>query len=397
VIRAIIRRRFGFARLAAAAAFLCLAAPGCARKAETSVAPVEPTVTVIHPQRGTMLRTIELPGDVVGFYEAALHAKVTGYLESIGVDKGDFVKKGQVLALVQVPELHSNLERAKANLVITRLTYQRLLRVQTSDPRLVSQEDVDIAFAKYGEAQAAVRTLETMVGYTQIIAPFDGVITGRFADPGALIRAGGGDIGINETSALISPGATEGAGGHRTGGGPVLTIADIDKLRIYIYVPEKSYPYIHRGTAAVLRFDEFPHRVFKGVVARYASALDLATRTMLAEVDIDNPDRLIYPRSYAHVTVVLQRHPDVLRLPVAAVHGAGKASRVLVVEDGHLKSVRVVTGINDGNHVEIKSGLNENSLVLSTYTDTLNPGEAVNYTLAEPAKEAQADPINGTD
>lgn len=380
----------GLMRLRVAAGLLCLAsllAFGCAKRADTAAPPAQPTVIVIHPRLGTMVRTIELPGDVVGFYEAALHAKVTGYLQSISVDKGDFVKKGQVLAVVQVPELHSNLARAQATLVITRVTYQRLRRVQKSDPRLVSQEDVDIAYAKYGEAQAAVHTLETMVSYTEIIAPFDGVITGRFADPGALIRAGGGDIGMNETSALISPGATEGAGGHRSGGGPVLTLADIDKLRIYVYVPEKSYPYIRKGTPAILRFDEFPGRVFKGTVARYATALDLATRTMLAEVDIDNPGRVIYPRSYAHVIIDLQRHPNVLRLPVSAIHGAGKASRVMVVENGQLKTVRVRTGINDGNYVEIKSGLTGNSLVLATYSNNLNSGEAVKYKLLAPTSE----------
>lgn len=391
----------GVTRLRAAAALLGLAsllAFGCAKPADPAAPPALPTVTVIHPRRGTMVRTIDLPGDVVGFYEAALHAKVTGYLQSISVDKGDFVKKGQVLAVVQVPELHSNLARAQATLVINRVTYQRLRRVQKSDPRLVSQEDVDIAYAKYGEAQAAVHTLTTMVGYTEIIAPFDGVITGRFADPGALIRAGGGDIGMNETSALISPGATEGAGGHRSGGGPVLTLADIDKLRIYVYVPENAYPYIHKGTPAILHFDEFPGRVFKGTVARYATALDLATRTMLAEVDIDNPGRVIYPRSYAHVTIDLQRHPNVLRLPVAAIHGAGKASRVMVVEDGHLKTVRVHTGINNGNYVEIKSGLTDDSLVLATYSNNLTSGEAVKYTLrAAPAKEAAAEVAQSAD
>ncbi|WP_424668279.1 efflux RND transporter periplasmic adaptor subunit, partial [Candidatus Binatus sp.] len=160
-----------------------------------------------------MSKSIDLPGDVVGFYEAALHAKVTGYLKSISVDKGDSVKKGQVLAEIEVPELQSNLMRSQASLEIERITYDRLKKVQHDDPRLISQQDVDMAYAKYLEAQAAVSTLQTMVGYTRIIAPFDGVITGRFADPGALIRAGGGDIGVDETSGLISPGATEGAGG----------------------------------------------------------------------------------------------------------------------------------------------------------------------------------------
>src|SRR5271170_804913 len=268
------------------------------------------TVDVVHPRQGDIAKTIDLPGDVVGYYEAALHAKVTGYLKSISVDKGDSVKKGQVLADVEVPELQSNLMQSQANLEMQRITYDRMKKVQQSDSRLIAQQDVDMAYAKYREAQAAVATLQTMYGYTKIIAPFDGVITGRFADPGALIRAGGGDIGVDETSGLISPGVTEGAGGHREGGGPLLTLADIDKLRIYTYVPEASYPFIRIGTPASLRFEEFPDRVFNGTVARYASSLDLATRTMLTEVDIDNPKRMIYPRSYAHVTIQLVRHSD---------------------------------------------------------------------------------------
>jgi membrane fusion protein (multidrug efflux system) len=349
------------------------------------IPPPEPTVTVVRPQRTDMVETIELPGDLVGFYEAALHAKVTGYLKSISVDKGDMVKAGQVLAEIEVPELRSNLAQAEASLAIERVSYERLRRVQQSDPRLVAQQDVDIAAAKYEEAEAAVATLSTMITYTKIVAPFDGVITGRFADPGALIRAGGGDIGVDETSGLVSPGATEGAGGHRSGGGPILTLADIDELRVYVYVPEASYPLIRRGLPAELRFDEFPGRVFHGSVARYATALDLATRTMLTEVDIANPRHELYPRSYAHVTLDLVRHPDALRVPVAAVNGIGQGAHVLVVRDGHLADAPVTTGINDGNYVEITSGVSANSIVVATYSNTLNPGRPVNYQFAKAA------------
>ncbi len=354
-----------------------------------------PAVNVIHPQRGEMVRSIDLPGDLVGFYEAALHAKVTGYLQSISVDKGDWVKKGQVLAQIQVPELHSNLARAQASLEIAKITYDRLKHVQQSDPRLVSQQDVDMAYAKYQETQAGVRTLETMVAYTKIVAPFDGVITGRFADPGALIRAGGGDYGVDETSGLISPGATEGAGGHRSGGGPILTLADIDQLRVYIYVPEGSYPLIRRGTPAVLRFHEFPNRVFKGSVARFATSLDLATRTMLTEVDIDNPNHMLYPRSYAHVTLDLIRHADALSLPAAAIEGSGDSAHVLVVKQDHLADVPVSTGITDGTRVEVTSGLTDQSVVVDTYSNAFSPGEKVRFNLPKLAHEAKSPPDSG--
>jgi membrane fusion protein (multidrug efflux system) len=356
-----------------------LTAFGCAKRADSQSLAKDPapTVNVIHPQRGEMIRTINLPGDVVGYYETALHAKVTGYLQSISVDKGDWVKAGQVLAVIQVPELHSNLAKASASLEIQKITYERLKRVQESDPRLVSREDVDAAYAKFQEAQAQVQTLKTMVGYTEIIAPFSGVITGRFADPGALIRAGGGDFGVNETSGLISPDATEGAGGHRSGGGPVLTLAEINKLRVYIYVPENSCPLIQRGMPAQLRFDAFPHRVFQGDVTRYATSLDLATRTMLTEIDINNPNRLIYPRMYAHVTLDLVRHQDALRVPTSAVSGTGDSARVLVVRDGRLAAVPVSTGIDNGSFVEITSGLKGNEMVVRTFSNALANGEKV--------------------
>ena len=354
-----------------------LGAAGCDTPVTSMTTVQKVTVDVVHPIRGQIAKDIDLPGDVVGFYEAALHSKVTGYLKSIPVDKGDSVKKGQVLAEIEVPELQSNLARSQASLEMERITYDRLRKVQKDDSRLISQQDVDMAYAKYREAQAAVATLQTMYGYTKIIAPFDGVITGRFADPGALIRAGGGDFGVDETSGLISPGASEGAGGHREGGGPILTLAEIDKLRIYIYVPEASYPFIHIGTPASLHFDEFPDRVFKGTVARYASSLDLATRTMLTEVDIDNPKRLIYPRSYAHVTIELVRHNDALSVPASAIQGSGNSARVLVVNDGRLLEVPVKTGINNGADVEITSGLSTGSLVVATYNNTLTTGQPV--------------------
>src|SRR5271163_278978 len=375
-------------RLAAIISIALFWAAACDTPVAPMTTPQRATVDVVHPRQGDIAKTIDLPGDVVGFYEAALHSKVTGYLKSIPVDKGDSVKKGQVLAEIEVPELQSNLARSQASLEMERITYDRLKKVQQDDSRLISQQDVDMAYAKYREAQAAVATLQTMFGYTNIIAPFDGVITGRFADPGALIRAGGGDLGVDETSGLISPGATEGAGGHREGGGPLLTLADIDKLRVYIYVPEASYPFIHVGTPASLHFDEFPDRVFKGTVARYATSLDLSTRTMLTEVDIDNPKRLVYPRSYAHVTIQLVRHSDALSVPASAIQGAGGSARVLIVDNGRLVEVPVQTGIDNGSYVEITSGLTANALVVATYSSTLTPGQQLDCRILNGAVQA---------
>ena len=336
-----------------------------------------PTVSVIHPQRGDAVLSINLPGDLVGFYEAALHAKVTGYLNHIYVDKGDWVKKGQLLADIEVPELNQNLNRARANLEMQRLTYDRLKRVRDTDKRLVAQEDVDIAASKWQQAKADAGALETMVNYTKIVAPFEGVITGRFADPGALIRAGGGDIGLNATAADVSSGATEGAGGHRSGGGPILTMAEIDKLRTYVYVPEEETPLIRRGMPAKLTFKEFPGRTFEGQVTRYANSLDLSTRTMLTEIDIDNPNRRLYPRMYATVMLELEQHPNALELPAGAVDQSHGDSIVMTVRDGVLTRVPVKTGISNGRSIEITSGLNPGDEVVATFSPGLSEGQRV--------------------
>lgn len=373
------------AGLVLAAAFLVA---GCSRPTGAMQEPLEPTVLVVRPQRGDMVRRLQLPGDLVGYYEAALHAKVTGYLQGISVDKGDWVKAGQVLATIEVPELHSNLANAIANLTIQRITYDRLRTVQKSDPRLVSPQDVDMAFAKYQEAQAAVRTLQTMVDYTRIVAPFSGIITGRFADPGALIRAGGGDFGLNETSGLISPGATEGAGGHRGGGGPILTLADINHLRVYVYVPEREVPYIQRGMPADLTFAEFTGQKFKGVVTRYASALDLSTRTMLTEIDIANPQHKLYPRMYAHVALELVRHRNVLRVPSSALSVTSHASYLYIVRHGHIVKVHVTSGLENGRYTEVVSGLPSDALVVGTFSSALRSGEKVRTQLSNTASAA---------
>jgi membrane fusion protein (multidrug efflux system) len=350
-----------------------LFAVSCNSPAETApTPPAVPKVYVVRPARGEIDRTVTLPGDAVGFYETALHAKVTGYIKDITVDKGDWVKSGSLLCTLDVPELHSNLARAKARMDIARLTYQRVLQVWNKDPRLVAKEYVDELYAKWKETEAEYNTLQTMVGYTQVSAPFTGVITGRFADPGALIRAGASDIGVGETSGVISSGATEGSGGHRTGGGPILTMAAIDKIRIYSYIPNDVVSFIKQGTDVMLHFDELPREEFRGKVTRYAKALDLSTRTMLAETDIDNPNHEIYPRMYAHATYILERHYNALLVPISATAVLRQKTFVFVVRKGKLKRVFVKPGISNRRVVEVLSGLSPDDLVVKNYSGDLS-------------------------
>ena len=359
---------FALTMLLAASALL----GGCHH--EDAAAPVTmQQVVVIRPQRGEAVRTITLPGDVVGYYQSALYAKVTGYLKDILVDKGDRVKKGQVLANIEVPELRQRLDRARSNLQIQRLSYQRLDQVWKGDPRLVARQDVDMAYSKFQQAQAEANELAAMVAYTQIVAPFDGIVTERFVDPGALIRAGGQD------SATAPMEGTANAGGSVA---PVVSVADIAKLRVYVYVPQDAVGYVQVGMPVQIEFRELPGRPYAASVARFAHSLDLATRTMLTEIDIDNSRGEIYPGMYANATLELKRHRDALKLPNSAVGESPDGGHfVLVARGGRLQEVPVTVGINTGVYMEIVAGLSGNEEVVRSLTAALSSGEQVRTVL----------------
>ncbi len=354
---------------AIAAIGIMVVATGCSRPHSEAPSDSRRTVLVIRPQRGDMVRSITLPGDLVGLYQSTLYAKVTGYLKSISVDKGDWVKEGQVLAEIEVPELQQRLARAKADMEVQHLTYQRLEQVWKSDPRLVARQDVDIAQGKYFEAKAQTDELEAMVSYTRIVAPFGGVITGRFADPGALIKAGG-----DQAASAPDQGSA-----HPNGGtSPVLSLALIDTMRTYVYVPEDGVASIRRGMPAKLALQDIPGRSFEGYVARYSNSLDLGTRTMLTEIDLSNPRHELYPGMYANVTLELERHRDAIKLPEAAVGDSPDGKYVMIAQDGKLRRQGVVVGINTGKSVEIIRGLGGGEAVVATLDPSIVPDEAVN-------------------
>jgi len=355
-----------FTRAACLLAVLCAVSAGCSSHADDPTPnQAPPPVGVVRAERGAMARSITLPGDLVGLYHAALHAKVTGYLKSIAVDKGDWVKKGQRLAEVEVPELDQKLQRARANLAVQRGSYERLHRVWETDHRLVAREDVDVAEGHFEQAKADVDELEVMVGYTHIVAPFDGVITARFVDPGALIQASG-----HETSGDASSAA-------KGSSGPIVTLEDIDTLRVYVYVTEEETSLVKAGLPVVLRLREFPGREFKAAVTRYANSLDLSTRTMLVEADIDNRSHELYPGMYADVTIELARHDGVVKVPSSAVGSSADASFVYVVRDGRLAKVSVTTDLADEGWVEVTSGLRGDESVVGTISSALQEGELV--------------------
>ena len=356
-----------------AVVWLSLVAAGCTRANGDVATDTRQTVSVIRPQRGDMVREITLPGDLVGLYQSTLYAKVTGYLKSISVDKGDWVKKGQVLAEIEVPELQQRYARAKANLEIQRLTYERLSQVWKSDSRLVARQDVDIAQSKFLESKAQLDELEAMISYTKIVAPFDGIITARFVDPGALIKAGG-----QQTSASPDEGSAQSAGGVS----PVVSLALIDTMRTYIYVPQTEVSFIKRGMPARLTLQNLPGRTFNGRVTRFASSLDLGTRTMLAEIDVQNHNHELYPGMYANVTIELQRDRDAMKLPEAAVGSSHSERYVMIAQEGRLKRQPINVGICNGTYCEVTKGLRGDEEVVSALSPSLVQGEAVRVVIA---------------
>jgi membrane fusion protein (multidrug efflux system) len=358
-------------------AALCLLAAitGCSRAPSDAQNESRRIVVVIQPQRGDIVSSITLPGDLVGLYQSTLYAKVTGYLKSISVDKGDWVKEGQVLAVIEVPELQERLARSRADLEVQHLTYQRLEQVWKSDPRLVARQDVDIAQGKYLEAKAGADELEAMASYTKIVAPFAGVITGRFVDPGALIKAGG-----EQATSAPDQGSAHPSGGTS----PVLSLAMIDTMRTYVYVPQGEIASIRRGMLAKLTLQDLPGHSFDGVVARYSNSLDLGTRTMLTEIDLRNARHDLYPGMYANVTLELERHRDALELPESAIGESSDGKYVMVAQDGKLRKQEVTLGINNGKSAEIVSGLGGGESVVVNLDPSIVPDEAVTIVQQKP-------------
>lgn len=369
---------------------LCLLLlPSCSRptsadsKAQTQGHQTATRVGVIQAQRKELVRKINLPGTLVAASEATLYGKVAGYLRSISVDKGDRVRAGQTLAVIEVPEMTkeveqadavyneaiANLEKAKTQMELQAATYQRYRDVQSKEPGAVSQQEVDESRAKYQAAKSEVQLAEAKVGtarasrerlvalerYSRILAPFSGVITARFVDPGALIQA-----------------ATSSAQAQ-----PVVTIQNLDTLRTYVNVPELEVPKIHKGNEATLTMSAYPGRVFTGSVTRFAEALDPATRTMKTEIDIPNPQHVLRPGMYVDVTLELEKHPKALVIPDSALVIEGERKFAWVVRNGTAHHVPLETELDDGWNVEIVRGLDSGESVIVAGKDGLSEGKPV--------------------
>jgi membrane fusion protein (multidrug efflux system) len=344
---------FGFLALSA----LCGCGPSTVEGPPKPAPPIN--VQTVPPKRGEIARTITLPTfRVLALQEATLYAKVSGYLKTLTVDKGDQVKEGQLLAEIEVPELLADEAQYRAESDVARTNYERMAEARRKAPDLVVPQTVDDLRGQSEVADAKLQRTRTLLQYSRIVAPFSGIVTARFVDPGAFI-----------------PAATAGSTPQTAA---LLTLMDYSRVRVQAYVPELEVPLIRNSLPAKVMVEELPGRTFSGSVTRFAHALDPATKTMLTEIELPNPTGDLRPGAYATVQVEVERKADALLLPADAVVVEKAGSFVFLVADGKAKKTPVRTGFADGVNVEIVEGVQPGQSVILVGKQALNDGQAVN-------------------
>jgi len=339
------------------------------------------TVAVAKVIRGDLSQSTTLTAEFVPYQNVSVHAKEAGYVKVINVDIGDHLKMGQAIAVLEIPELNDDLKKASAELMTAReevkraeanyedvhLAYQRLTAVAKANPKLVAQQDVDTSRSKddamasalsaaqnrVNESEANVGKMQTLLDYASITAPFDGVITRRYADAGALVQAGT----ASETQTM-----------------PVVDIAEDDILRLIFPVPESAVPVIHNGLPVEITVNALK-LTFPGKVTRFAGKVDVATRTMRTEIDVPNPDGKFTPGMYATVKVPLEQRRNVIVVPLQALSPGDTPTVMVLNKDGVLEERKVATGLETSTQAEITSGLQEGELVVTGSRSNLHPGE----------------------
>jgi RND family efflux transporter MFP subunit len=309
------------------------------------------------PTRGDINRFISLPGSLKANQQATLYARVPGYLKSIAVDKGDRVAAGQSLGEIEVPELAADAVRYRAEARTAETDFTRLNAAQKSAPELVTPQALDEARGRMDVAKANLERTETLLNYSKLTAPFAGVITARFVDPGAFI-----------------PAATSGSSAQNAA---LVTLMDFNIVRAQVAVPELEAPLVRTGQPVRVSVEGLPGKVFEGTVARLAYALDDVTRTMLVEADLPNPDLALRPGMYATIKVGVEKHTDTLLIPAEGLVTEKSGASVFLAADGKAKKTAVKAGFNDGAKAEILSGLTGSETVLLVGKTALTDGAAI--------------------
>lgn len=323
-------------------------------------------VSVIYPKLDSPLDQIVLPGNTQAFTDTPIYARTSGYLRHWYFDIGAHVKAGQLLAEIETPEVDQQLAQAKSELATaeanfelaksTAARWKDLLKTDSVSQQETDQKvaDMNAQKATVDSAGSNVRRLQEMQGFQKIYAPFSGVITARNIDTGSLIDAGGN-----------SP-------GHE-----LFHLSSINILRVYVNVPEVYSRAARPGATATLTLDEFPGRVFHGKLVRNANSIDLTARTLLVEVDVDNPTGELLPGAYVAVHLKLPSQVRSVTIPSNTLLFREEGMRVAVVRNGRIELVPITIGRDYGKAVEVVSGLNANDPVIVNPADSIISGTPV--------------------
>jgi RND family efflux transporter MFP subunit len=326
-------------------------------------------VIVVDPKAAAPIDEVVLPGATQPYINSPIYARSNGYLVKWFYDIGANVKQGDLLAIIDTPELdkqllqaRADLETAKSNLALSKTTAERWQGLVKT--RSVSQQSTDQAVDNLNATQASVdssaanvRRLEDLVSFEKVYAPFDGVITVRNTDTGWLINAGAG-----------SPSAE------------LFQLAQTSTRRIFVAVPEVYSRAARVGSTASLTLDEFPSETFRGKITRTSDSIDMASRTLNTEIDVDNPTGQLLPGAYVHVHLKLPTQSRSVIIPASTLLFRSEGLRVGVVRNGHAQLTPVTIGVDYGDSVQVISGLTLKDQVITSPSDSLVSGTPVRIT-----------------
>lgn len=307
--------------------------------------------------RGDVVRYVSLPGTVKPNRQVTLYSKVSGYLKSLSVEKGDTVQANQLLGEIEVPELVADLTKQKAELSVAEIAHRRINDARVKSPDLIMPALFDEAAGRVEIARASLDRTQTLLGFGHIAAPFAGIVTARFVDPGAFI-----------------PAATAGSTAQSAA---VLTLMDFATVRINVAVPETEAPLVAVDEPVKFSVESLPGKMFETKIARFGYALDPTTKTTLVEADFANANLMLRPGMYATVRVGVEKHSGVVTLPSEALVMEKTAAFIFKSSDGHAKKTAIKLGFNDGVRFEVADGATENDLVLLVGKTPLIDGQAV--------------------
>ncbi len=316
-----------------------------------------PEIKAVKLVRGEIVRYVTLPGNIRANQQVTLYAKVAGYLKSLAVDKGDEVKLDQPLGEIEVPELDSDLAKFEAEVTVANIDYERVSSAAKKAPDLVTPQALSEAEGKRKVAQARLEQTKTLMKYSHVAAPFAGIVTQRFVDPGAFIP-------VPSSGAVVQSAA-------------LLTVADFRTVRVQVAVPELEAVLVAKGQPVKFGVEALPGKSFTTTVSRISYALDESTRTMLVEADLPNPDLVLRPGMYATVKVGVEKKTEALLVPAEAVVMEKTNAFVFTAVDGKAKKNAVKLGFTDGTSTEIASGLGAQDRALIPGKATLADGQPI--------------------